>query len=283
MIKIKSFSLFFAIIFVTLWFLVACDGVDLTGCDCDKEISDLEDSRGKPDEKELKFENGIHTLTYRYYSDGYVHSFVWGKNTERCCDETFSTSGNTAPVALGQSIFTQVNQSITITLEATDAESDPIIYEVINNPTHGNLNGAAPALTYQPHTDFIGKDSFQFRANDGKRDSNVATIDITITASGGGGGGGGNPNNSPPVARNQTVSTKVNSDIDIILTATDADNDTLSYRIVNSPANGRISGTPPDITYSPDTDFTGSDEFTFRANDGTTNSNTATISILVEE
>jgi hypothetical protein len=260
--------------------LIGCDGVDLTGCDCDKEIEDLIDKRGQPDDKEKTLENGVYTLVYRYFSDGYVHTFKWGKDTERCCDETFSTSGNTAPVAMGQSIFTQVNQSIDITLEATDVDNDPIVYEVISNPSHGNLNGAAPNLTYRPGTDYIGKDRFQFRANDGKENSNIATIDITITADGG--GGGSNPGNSAPVAQDQSVTTKENTDVDITLTATDADNDTLTYQITESPDNGSVSGTSSNVTYSPDTNYVGPDAFSFKANDGTSDSNTATVSITIE-
>ena len=280
----KSLFLIFVICLSTIGSMAGCDGVDLTGCDCDKEIDDLIDKRGQPDDKEKTLENGVYTLVYRYFSDGYVHTFKWGKDTERCCDETFSTSGNTAPVAMGQSIFTQVNQSIDITLEATDVDNDPIVYEVINNPSHGTLNGAAPNLTYRPNTDYIGNDRFQFRASDGKENSNIATIDITITADGGGGGGGGsNPGNSAPVAQDQSVTTKENTDVDITLTATDADNDTLTYQITESPDNGSVSGTSSNVTYSPDTNYVGPDAFTFKANDGTTDSNSATVSITIEQ
>jgi hypothetical protein len=273
--------LIFVIVFSTIGFLIGCDGVDLTGCDCDKEIDDLVDKRGNPDDKEKTIKDGVHTLIYRYHADGYTHTFVWGKNTELCCDESFSTSDNTAPVAIGQSVFTQVNQSIDITLEATDADDDPVSYSVTSNPGHGNLSGSAPELTYRPSADYIGTDRFQFRANDGKRNSNVATIDITITADSG--GGGSEPGNAAPVAQNQTVTTKANTDIDITLTATDADNDTLSYEISESPANGAISGTAPDVTYSPDTNFVGPDAFSFKANDGTTDSNDGTVSVTIEE
>ncbi len=277
----KSIALTLILLFSTIGFLTGCDGVDLTGCDCDKEIDDLIDHRGQPDEKEQKIENSIHTLIYRYFSDGYVHTFVWGKDTEKCCEETFSTSGNTAPVAMSNSVFTSVNEPVDISLQATDEENDPLSYIVITNPIHGTLSGSAPTLIYRPQTDFIGQDRFQFKANDGKRDSNIATIDITVTEAGS--GGGGNQGNTPPVAQNQTVATKVNTDINISLTATDADNDTLTYKIVNSPRHGDVSGTPPNITYSPDTDYTGSDDFSFKANDGTADSNRGRVNITIQE
>ena len=51
--------------------------------------------------------------------------------------------------------------------------------------------------------------------------------------------------------------------------------------IITSPANGTITGTPPNVTYTPSANFNGSDSFTFRVNDGITNSTPATITITV--
>lgn len=90
--------------------------------------------------------------------------------------------------------------------------------------------------------------------------------------------------NHPPVANAQTLSTEANTPLSITLTATDADSgDTLSYQVVTQPSHGTLSGTPPNLTYTPDADFTGDDSFTFKANDGKADSNTATISITVNQ
>jgi hypothetical protein len=50
---------------------------------------------------------------------------------------------------------------------------------------------------------------------------------------------------------------------------------------VTGPAHGTLSGTAPNLTYTPSTNYSGTDSFTFQANDGTTNSPTATVSISV--
>ena len=44
-----------------------------------------------------------------------------------------------------------------------------------------------------------------------------------------------------------------------------------------------ITGTAPNLNYNPDTGYVGSDSFTFKANDGTVDSNTATVSITVQD
>ncbi len=86
----------------------------------------------------------------------------------------------------------------------------------------------------------------------------------------------------PPVSYDQLVSTFENSPKDITLVATDTNGDTLTFSIVSGPSNGILSGTAPDLTYTPNSDYTGSDSFTFKANDGTDDSNTATVFITVD-
>ncbi len=39
----------------------------------------------------------------------------------------------------------------------------------------------------------------------------------------------------------------------------------------------------PNLTYTPDTDYVGNDRFTFQANDGTADTNTASVGITVEK
>jgi hypothetical protein len=46
--------------------------------------------------------------------------------------------------------------------------------------------------------------------------------------------------------------------------------------------HGRLSGSAPNLTYTPDTDYAGTDRFTFKANDGIADSNTASVGISVE-
>jgi hypothetical protein len=89
--------------------------------------------------------------------------------------------------------------------------------------------------------------------------------------------------NAPPVANNQSLSTAKNVPLAITLTGSDADGDALSYSIVTGPSQGALSGTPPDVTYTPGLDFVGTDSFTFKVNDSTADSSPATVSIQVQD
>ena len=65
------------------------------------------------------------------------------------------------------------------------------------------------------------------------------------------------------------------------LSATDANSDALTYQITRQPSNGVLSGTLPNIAYTPDAGFVGLDSFEFRASDGTLSGAPAVISLNV--
>jgi len=90
--------------------------------------------------------------------------------------------GNRAPVAQDQAVTLAEDASRSITLVATDADNDPLRYAVISAPLQGTLSGSAPQVTYTPTPNFNGTDRFTFTANDGKMDSNGATVSLTVTA-----------------------------------------------------------------------------------------------------
>jgi hypothetical protein len=86
--------------------------------------------------------------------------------------------------------------------------------------------------------------------------------------------------NAAPVAHDQAVTTVEEKPVVIALAASDSD--PLTYK-VGTPAHGALHGIPPALTYVPNSGFIGIDSFTFIANDGLADSNTATISITVNE
>jgi hypothetical protein len=134
--------------------------------------------------------------------------------------------------------------------------------------------GTVVSLTATPHAG----SRFVRWEGDLKGSTNPTTItmdaDKTVTAV-------FEPSNRPPVANEQTVSTVKNTPLAITLGASDPDGDPLTYAIVQHPQHGILTGQPPQVTYTPQTDYTGSDSFTFKANDGEADSNVATVSIKV--
>ena len=87
--------------------------------------------------------------------------------------------------------------------------------------------------------------------------------------------------NTAPVANAQSVTTNEDTAKAITLTGSDADGDPLTYSVVTQPAHGTLSGTAPNLTYTPAANYNGADSFTFKVNDGTVDSAAATVSITV--
>ncbi len=74
--------------------------------------------------------------------------------------------------------------------------------------------------------------------------------------------------NRPPVAENQDLEISEDTPIAVVLSANDADGDTLTYSIASPPSHGTVTGSPPHVTYTPNPDYYGSDSFIFRVDDG---------------
>lgn len=87
--------------------------------------------------------------------------------------------------------------------------------------------------------------------------------------------------NQPPNALPIASSVPEDSTLELTLKGTDPDGGTLRFSVVSAPAKGNLSGTAPNLTYTPFANYNGTDSFTFVVNDGTVNSAPATVSITV--
>lgn len=177
---------------------------------------------------------------------------------------------NTPPVADPQTVSTNEDAAVGVTLTGSDADGNPLTFRVTVNPAHGALSGAAPNLTYTPALNYNGADSFQFVANDGRADSGAATVGITVA-----------PVNDPPTANNQTLTTPQDTAAPVTLTGSDLEGDPLTFSVVTGPANGTLSGSAPNLTYTPNPGYFGADAFTYVANDGQADSGAAGVTITV--
>ena len=183
---------------------------------------------------------------------------------------TLNMTPNHAPMADLQSVTTAEDTPAVINLSGSDPDGDTVVYSVVKAPSHGSLSGTAPNLTYSPNKDFSGPDSFTFKVNDGTADSALTTLAIAVT-----------PANDPPVANKIEITAMEDMPTPVLLAGIDPDGDLLTYSIVTQPSNGSLSGTEPNMSYTPNTNFTGLDGFTFKVSDGKTNSIPSTVSLVV--
>ena len=118
--------------------------------------------------------------------------------------------------------------------------------------------------------------------------SPTQTITYTITATGPGGTSAGSTIIAVlhrPVAADEQISLTEDNNAGGTLTAADEDGDTLVYSIVLNGSKGTVVITDIStgvFTYTPDSNASGIDFFTFKANDGVLDSNTATVTVEIK-
>jgi len=181
------------------------------------------------------------------------------------------TPENDMPAANAQERTTEEDTPVSIALSGSDVDGDPLSYRIVTAPAHGTLAGNAPQLTYIPSRNYNGPDGFTFVVNDGAVDSTIAAVSITV-----------GPVNDPPEVVDAAVETDEDVDLPLVLTASDPEEDAVTFRILSQPQHGRLEGTPPNLTYKPELDYFGPDAFTFSAKDALDESGVGTVRITVK-
>ena len=159
----------------------------------------------------------------------------------------------------------------------SDPEDDPLTAVHDSGPTNGVLTlNADGSFDYTPNADFVGEDSFSYHANDGTDDGNIATVTINVIAV-----------NDLPEAVNDEYSTDESTQLVVSLPGvldndSDIEDDPLTAVHDSGPTNGvLVFNSDGSFEYTPNADFVGEDSFSYHANDGTDDSNTATVTIQV--
>ena len=160
-----------------------------------------------------------------------------------------------------------------ITLEGSDVEGDDLTYSIVDNSSNGgNASISGSILTYAANQDWNGTDTITYKANDGELDSNVSTVTIVV-----------NSINDAPVATDVEVNTNEDEAIsyDLSNNVSDVEGDNLTYTIVDQPEDGTLSLDGSTITYTPNSNYNGSDTGNWKVSDGTDESSTKAFTVIV--
>lgn len=141
-----------------------------------------------------------------------------------------SGSVQISPLADDQTVTTNADTDLAITLTGSDGDGEPLTFSLVSPPANGSLGPLTPLsptsaqVTYTPPTGFTGTDSFTFTVNDGTADANeVGTVSITVQPTG------------TPIADSQMVTTNEDPTVPITLTG---------QILIMSPSPSPWSGTP---------------------------------------
>ena len=192
------------------------------------------------------------------------------ENVARC---TFKVTVRSGPIANAQVLQTDEDLPLPILLTAQPAEP-ALSFAIVSPPAHGTLTGTPPNVTYVPEPDYCGPDEFIFEVTKGQCNPSRATVRIDLHGI-----------QDCPVATAQTFTTFEDVAAQLTLTGNDPDavceSASLAYTIVATPAHGILSGTPPNLTYTPDADYCGPDHIVFTVSDGVCESAPETNNIQV--
>ena len=163
-----------------------------------------------------------------------------------------------------------VNSFTASPLSIYEGDSTTLSWEVIGATSvtidQGvDASGGSPVLVSPMETT-----TYTLTASDGSSDT-VATVTVSVLT-------------GAPVAEDLAATIEQDLAGPITLVATDPNDPVgeLSWEIIDPPVNGILSGTAPNLTYTPSAGYFGSDSFTFRVSDGSHFSNVATVSLQVE-
>ena len=206
-----------------------------------------------------------------------------GRRTTRGPTWSFTTApANVAPVALDDSY--DVDEDTVLSVAApgvlgndTDADGPALTAAVGVLPSNGKLVlDPDGGFTYAPNPGFNGLDSFIYTASDGIAASNVATVTIRVA-----------PVNDAPLAVSDSYAvdedqTLAVGPLGVLGNDSDEDGGALTAVLVAAPGSGALTlGEDGGFSYTPNRDFSGTDTFSYEANDGQARSNVATVTVTV--
>ena len=143
-------------------------------------------------------------------------------------------------------------------------QADDLTFQITGQPTNGRARITnRNQLIYTPNPAFTGTDSVEYFVSYIDKNgfairSQPKTISFEVT-------------NTKPIAKSGLESVRQDSEKTFILQGSDSDGDKLVYEILSQPLRGKLysnNRVPGQFTYTPYSNVTGSDKFTFRVFDG---------------
>jgi large repetitive protein len=195
------------------------------------------------------------------------------------------TNVNDAPAAANDTATTAEESAVVIDVRVNDSDSDGDTVNVtaVGTPANGTAAVASAnpgSLTYTPKANFVGTDSFSYTISDGKGGVATATVTVTVT----------NVNDAPTTVDDAAALGEDSGTAVVDVVANDNSSpdldETLTLTAVAQPAHGLalVVTEGPDagkVSYTPHTNFFGSDSFTYTISDGNGGTATGRVAVTV--
>jgi DNA/RNA endonuclease G (NUC1) len=155
----------------------------------------------------------------------------------------------------------------------TDVDNDTLTVSAVTQGSHGTVTNNGSSVSYTPNGNFFGTDTFTYTISDGNGGTDTATVNVTVT----------NVedapdavNDAPTVAEDSSANV-----INVLSNDTDVDNDTLTVSAVTQGSHGSVTNNGTSVSYTPSSNFFGTDTFTYTISDGNGGTDTATVNVTI--
>ncbi|HVF66557.1 MAG TPA: Ig-like domain-containing protein [Pyrinomonadaceae bacterium] len=171
--------------------------------------------------------------------------------------------------------------SIDVLANDTDANGDTLTVTSVTQGSHGSvaITGGGTGVSYTPAANYFGSDSFSYTVDDGNGGTDSANVSVNVSNV-----------NDAPTAAGDAYDTDSNTPLHVnapgvLGNDSDVDGDSLGAQQVTGPSHALSFALHADgsFDYTPAVDFAGNDSFTYRASDGSAQSNTVTVNITVHD
>lgn len=176
-----------------------------------------------------------------------------------------ATTGSPTINFAAQPVTQTVNVGANITLVGGAVGTEPITYRWQFNGT--DLPGKTNPTLPLPNIQATNQGQYTFVASNAA--GSITSLVAVVTV------------NQLPTSQSQSVLVYWNTSLPITLAANDPDGDALTFTLTQ-PSHGTLSGSAPNLTYTPAPGYFGPDSFSYKVNDGRLDSALATISINVK-
>ena len=201
----------------------------------------------------------------------------------------YATTPNNTPLAAADDFTTPEDTALNGNVlvdngsGADNLGDEPATLSVVTGPSNGTLTtplAADGSFTYTPNPNFNGNDQFTYRITDADAETSDAVVSITVTA----------VNDGTPLAAADDFTTPEDTALNgnvLVDNGSGADNlgdEPATLSVVTGPSNGTLT-TPlaadGSFTYTPNPNFNGNDQFTYRITDADAETSDAVVSITV--
>ena len=194
-----------------------------------------------------------------------------GYSTTQVISVTVNSSNDEPTITIDSTLTTDEDNNQNLTFTYSDVDGDTVSATVSTQATQGIASVSGTTVTYAPDANFNGNDSFTLTLTDNAGYTTTQAISVTVNS----------VNDEPTITIDSTLTTSEDNTQSLTFTFSDVDGDTVSATVSTQAIHGIASVSGTTVSYSPDANFNGSDNFTLTLTDNAGYTTTQVISVTV--